>query len=182
VTGLQVLIHSGIIEGEGPTLLLRTVECDVSARFKNSAPGPRVSEKCDTDARTDDDIANLQGRSGRRRIDAISTTGRAFAKRGPRARVSGRAGQQDGELVAANRAIHGRGVAHAVAAGRPATKRSSSSPAAWPSVSLTSLKWSRSRQSTGELPTLAELGNRRLQVAPETARGSASWSARRGAP
>ena len=89
--------------------------------------------------------------------------------------------EQDGELVAAE-AGRGVGRAQAPPASRSVTATSSSSPAAWPRLSLTVLKLSRSRNSTARWPPRAARPRERvLDAVEEQARlarpVSESWNA-----
>ena len=81
----------------------------------------------------------------RRRPSNGSSSARSTPRRG-HLRAASPSAQQHRELVAAETREHSPGAAHRCR--RAARRRSSWSPCAWPSVSLTALKSSRSRMST----------------------------------
>ena len=89
--------------------------------------------------------------------------------------------EQDAELVAAEaRGEVGRAEAVADPRRRPST--SSSSPAAWPRLSLTVLKSSRSRKSAATDPVRGASGQRGLGLLARTVAGWRARSAGRGRP
>ena len=154
----------------------------MSARFRRSPAVVGVpGERGDPDARAGVDV------------DARDATGGVSASAdtlGQRDRVvdGGRAlgrldvGEEDEELVAA---LTGDrvGLARTVSQSRPATARSSSSPAAWPKSSLTSLKSSRSTKRTATcVPARRDRARARSRCSVSIARFgrpvSASWKAR----
>ena len=126
-----------------------------TSRCPRGAAAPRGPTPC---VRRDAPRRRWPARScaGRRAGTGASSASRQPARRAARRRLVRAGGQQHDELVAAEAAEQRAGAA-SPRRSRPANSLSSSSPAAWPSVSLSSLKRSRSisRSATGRPPASA---------------------------
>ena len=158
------------------------------------APWPRTSRRRRCCSSVVDVVAVRRGRARCRcwrstsSVDAVdverllAAPSRSRSATATRRRRVGDARQQHGELVAAEPGDR-VAVAQRRAAAAAPTCCSSRSPSWWPSVSLISLKRSRSISSTASRLAVARpRGERLLDAVVEAARGSAGRSARRAAP